>query len=166
MDLLETSNKKLKPRQQLAVSSRQLSALLALKRGARGAAVTKEVSAKLEKWPEEKRPSEAAWPPGTCGHPPAPAPELPGEWPQMTGDEVNGATRVHCPKGEGPQFPRGGGILGHSLWTDSCSHLGSPFFCWESALGDRPRPQPAARVVSAPLAEQAGGPGYLLTLLV
>lgn len=71
----------------------------------------------------------------------------------MRGNEVNGAARVPCPKGRGPQFTlvdTPDQSLGGLLFKPGLS------FGWEPVLGDTGL-QPSARVASSLCAEQAEG---------
>lgn len=117
---------------------------------------------------------EAARLPSTCGHPPTPTPELPGEWcrPQMKRGRREGSKRGPLPQEQRPQFTMIAerrvtrDALGHSLQTASCPNPGSPS-CWDPALGDTARGcSPPLRVASSLLAEQAEGPRVPLTLRV
>lgn len=114
----------------------------------------------------EERHVEAARLPSTCGHPPTPTPELPGEWcrPQMKRGRREGSKRGPLPQEQRPQFTMIAerrvtrDALGHSLQTASCPNPGSPS-CWDPALGDTARGcSPPLRVASSLLTEQAEGP--------
>lgn len=137
------------------------------RRGSSG--VTREVSAKLGRSGLRRRGPEAAWLPSTCGHPPAPTPELPGEWPQMTGDEVNGATRVHCPKAGGPQFTGGRGEGEYLVTVSGRTPVRTwalPSFAGSQPWGTDQGRSPLRGWFPHCLLSRQGDPGHLLTLHV